>query len=577
MSNFDIGDFVRLHGIQSKPQLNYRIGTIVSDINISTGRYGVSVLGELIAIKQSNIASLHESERAQYADLRSVAPASLDIFIASLKGSSSTVTHHHLLAEQLDVWAADADVEAFLSDTREAEAQQESLVKSFAFAIQSLGIAAESQLTGSYIRVFPCIGCNMPYDTRASHDHGARKVCLGGRNGPYDPLSAVQVIEAHRALLLLALIVSLLSWPCLPHSSIAVGKDRLLDLLVVEAPAGVSPSDWLMQSAARGESWLLLLPLALGLLDNTSGKLPKAAHLAVAFMSQCVSRRPAAALFVLDSQPTVQALHHFLGGVFDIVTQNSCMVEVRFGVAQLLDAIPLLYHMGDWKDAKTALSSRKGSILVGAVGSFAMNVLHLLSCGEEDPCDCPPGDDLLTNCAEVLGARVSVEGSFARGPGWQLMHTRPLTFAFACLLETVGRWQRRGIMVSSALIPCTPKRDALCRETMMEPLSDCFAEYLPRFDLAAARCPQLEYLRPIYTAIIEGTKPPLPPEDVSLLRGSLHSHMKCSLRGCFRTTTPEDTPLKLCNGKCGGLARYCSVDHQRTHWAQHKMFCQHKS
>ena len=59
---------------------------------------------------------------------------------------------------------------------------------------------------------------------------------------------------------------------------------------------------------------------------------------------------------------------------------------------------------------------------------------------------------------------------------------------------------------------------------------------------------------------------------IGLLRGALlHSSMKCCLSGC---SVYHD--LRNCTGGCRGLARYCSVEHQKLDWEDQKTFCKQK-
>jgi hypothetical protein len=83
----------------------------------------------------------------------------------------------------------------------------------------------------------------------------------------------------------------------------------------------------------------------------------------------------------------------------------------------------------------------------------------------------------------------------------------------------------------------------------------------------------LSYLVPIVTALLDDKRPALPPTDVALLRDPLHRQLTCSSHGCSNATREDGRPLHLCGGDCGGLARYCSTEHQKAHWPVHKVFC----
>jgi hypothetical protein len=58
-----------------------------------------------------------------------------------------------------------------------------------------------------------------------------------------------------------------------------------------------------------------------------------------------------------------------------------------------------------------------------------------------------------------------------------------------------------------------------------------------------------------------------------LITGTGYTLMTCAQRGRTRVSATTGGELKRCSGGCGGLARYCCVEHQSEHWAQHKTFC----
>ena len=115
--------------------------------------------------------------------------------------------------------------------------------------------------------------------------------------------------------------------------------------MVEEAPAGVQTNEWLMQQMAAGKP---LAPLVLlGVIDNCQSTLPTCAHLAVSLLSLMVTRHPAALMALMDAEPWAGAMHRYLGPVFDRIKLVPCIVEEVYGVGQLLNALPLLYHLGD--------------------------------------------------------------------------------------------------------------------------------------------------------------------------------------------------------------------------------------
>jgi hypothetical protein len=80
------------------------------------------------------------------------------------------------------------------------------------------------------------------------------------------------------------------------------------------------------------------------------------------------------------------------------------------------------------------------------------------------------------------------------------MRARPCTFAMACLLEVQGRWQRRGVDVSGASVPCLPPPEIAARLSWREIVNyqercaDSWVEYLPNISSLVTGEPRLAYL-----------------------------------------------------------------------------------
>ena len=282
---------------------------------------------------------------------------------------------------------------------------------------------------------------------------------------------------------------------------------------------------------------------------------------------------------------------------------TQCLVEVRFGLAQLLDVMPLVYHLGDWKEAGVVLAPSGTSVsLAASLGSLAVNLLHEIS--TDDGRGNAPIDELALHHPEVRGAQTRLHACLG-GAGATVRTQRPLTYAFACLVECLGRWSARGgINVSAARVQAAPpphvaaKLSAAQRRDYTEEVRVAFVEYAKQMRQTVAAQPEIAFVRPIYEAIAAGgvTTAPLPSYEHSFLRDPLHTHMSCALPGCGRTRRCDGddgdgdggaggaggiggqddstaSPLAMCAGGCGGLARYCSSEHQRAHWMDHKKFC----
>ncbi len=260
----------------------------------------------------------------------------------------------------------------------------------------------------------------------------------------------------------------------------------------------------------------------------------------------------------------------------DLCSRVYVQVENRFGIAQLLDWIPLLYHLGDWKEACNVMTPRLDQVPAALVKA-AVHLLNLVS--DNDASNSPMDDALIKETPFVRDARSRMHEHLGDADACRLLRERPLTYAMACVIEVLGRWQHKGIPVSKARIAAAPPPHLLRTLTRQqqrdytEPATQAMAEHVPRLRRVVDDEPRLNYLVPILSALVEDTRPALPPTDVALLREPLHRHLTCSSYGCSNAMREDGRPLHLCGGDCGGLARYCSAEHQKAHWPVHKVFC----
>jgi len=415
---------------------------------------------------------------------------------------------------------------------------------------------------GDAVCVLPCIGCSTPYDAGGCRHEGTPPRVKPPRVGTAAEL-ADSVHEAH---LRLTLAISLLTWRA-PADS-----DLLLDCFLQLPPSGVDPREWADTHLQRGD-YLLALPMLLSdAVSSCARTLPKLASLSMALLSVIVSRRPEAALSTLKPAVVEVTTFNWLGEVFSRVARTDCPVEERFGMGQLQDALPLLYHLGDWPEAVSQAVKPKPNALPALLASLTVNMIHDLANADD-----PPLETMLPQFPEVRTAGTRVGSCFGN---CELLRDRPGAFTVGCLVEILGRWACRGIPVGSAATPSSPLPEQAAtmsaRELRehVETAQTMFAEYEERFNGIVRSAPALAVVQPIFAAIAHGTKPELPPVAGSLLRGPLHAHMRCALPGCDRTTDAESGGrLKMCSGGCGGLARYCCTAHARQNWPHHKPFC----
>jgi len=152
------------------------------------------------------------------------------------------------------------------------------------------------------------------------------------------------------------------------------------------------------------------------------------------------------------------------------------MVEVRFGVAQFISLLPLLYYLGDWVGAQNALSR---DVLPVLLTTLYVNLLHNLDQGLA--ADSPANPSVHT---ELATCHVEVESLF--GPVRPIQREVPQNFAMVALLETLARWQRRGVPVSVARLPSQPPpgqartMSAHAWRKYTESASSAVKEYLPQ-------------------------------------------------------------------------------------------------
>lgn len=478
----------------------------------------------------------------------------------------------HTFVEQLEDWATDVDLAPFLAypDRLERLARSVAQLALQVAATVKKWARAQGRCTG----VLPCVGCNTPFDSGGcAHEGQPDKRKLPSKSG-----------EMHTLSVLMALATRLLTWPLGPSSTeLAAGQHALSILFVSDPPKGCATKAeqlaWIAAChASQAERHKASAAVLIELIDACSLTLPKVANHAAALLSVLLSRRPAVALSGLDATKAQTVLTKYNRQIFERVT-CPCIVEQRFGVIHLLTVLPVMYHLGDWVEAKSVLSR---SDLAASLVTLAINLLHELDHG--DGSDLPPDDRIFPEF-KLLG----IESRALYGGAQPLLRRRPQSCAIAATFEAVGRWQHRGVDVSGALIPCRPPPAVAAQLSRAEianygeRVSECVTEYLPHLRRLVKRVPEIAYALPLAEAIAEGRRPPLLDEGQgALLRFSLHAGMTCALPTCARTTrvaadggdgAGTGEPLNRCAGGCKGLARYCCKEHQREHWPVHKHFC----
>ena len=79
----------------------------------------------------------------------------------------------------------------------------------------------------------------------------------------------------------------------------------------------------------------------------------------------------------LDPSQLSKVLYSYFYEVSTLVCNPPCVVENWFGVADVLNVLPLLYHLGDWPLAVASLTAHG---MPGALGVLCINMLHIGGC-----------------------------------------------------------------------------------------------------------------------------------------------------------------------------------------------------
>lgn len=248
-------------------------------------------------------------------------------------------------------------------------------------------------------------------------------------------------VYLHNAVGFLAIAHELLS-----HS----GAERhLLGIMVPEKPAGLSYVQWLMsrrcttpgpmsasykglfaQMPPGNEPQFLVVTL-LGIIDNAANAAPKAAMFGMSLLSLLLARDPASVFGSLDLDILLETLFKYLSVVYGLVANSQCLVEERWGIVALINALPTLYLLTELPSL--AIKVQAASNLPVSLATTIINVVHsaaLLDKGELN--DAAPDPAARPTLAS---GRIHVEAALGGGACGDLMTQSPMSFAAAAGFE----------------------------------------------------------------------------------------------------------------------------------------------
>ena len=562
------GTWVRLRGLAAKPEWNGSFGQLVSFV-ASKERWivkrmsGTGAPGERVLIKSANLEATSLTRAQLQLALESCKPQGglRALALADAGATFEARKSEHLSSDHLSEWASCAEAQVLLAD---ADALAQLVQKTGAlllFVGAWSGDFVESCHDAVPTVVLPCLACNTCYEASGGcqHEYSRARTQLTGNDKTIEP-------DVHMLVTKLALLVGILNMEA--SAELTLARSALIDLLSPDLTPGLSEIEQVARTWA--ESGQTNIPsLLVGAIDNCCHVFPKVAHLSGSLLSFLVCARPSTTLCWCDPHFAAPALCRYVL-ICSMRAKGGCLVENAFAVTQMLNIVPFLYHLGDWRAAGTSLVATQ---LPASVASLAINLLHsIVVAGQSDePLD-------LDQFPELFNARVSVDSLFG---GADFARAHPKAFLLGCLIEVQGRWQHKGVDVSGAGVTCTPPPELACSLTLQqqnsytEPVAQCWQEYLLHlrvFASAGGAAHELAFTLPVVDALIAGIKHPALP-DRGFLRETLHAGMHCNYPGCFEIKRAGGAGEKLL--ACSGcrLAFYCCPEHQRAHWPRHKACC----
>jgi len=440
---------------------------------------------------------------------------------------------NHLLAEHLHMWASKEEIMILLNDTQELESIYSDVCK---YAVQ-LGMTsvqnAASYSNNDCVTVATCVGCNQPCDNGgtgcASHE-------LVKENFQNEIL--------HRLIILMTVLCHVLTYP--EADAFVLILTKPFDINIIE----------------QGKFDVGLTAALVGIFDNCTSY-PKVNHITAGFFSLICTRRPSATLGGLDEKLFVPALFRYLRSTLALVANNACIVDDYFGICAFLNILPLLFHLGTWKVSHCVPQFRD---VTAVIGMITVNICHWIAPPNgEDENDSRPS---LVDLPETIGAQILIErmitdedGEESTNGKWRkdLLEQHPKSFAVIAAVEVLGWYSYNGIDLRIP-VPVTNGPPTV--------VSGILEEYEESIIYLIRRHPDLAYIESILDALLHHKKPPKPHQIQSLLYGPLcNARRRCGLPSC----RSPDVGARC--SACGGMEYYCSKEHQKMHWKEHKPIC----
>ena len=449
----------------------------------------------------------------------------------------------HIHCERLRDFCRADEVEAYFSNPTKVSAWAMALSRSTARLVRVATAARRNW--GSNVRL-PCSLCLSPY-AFCSHLNGSV-----GTLGPPIHWTRSQATltgvgpAVHEAILLLTVTGVVLNWDQVPS------RDRLIEYVTGEMDL-------------RSDDGSPVVPLVglLDLMNQVDNELcARAPHLAAAIISLCLTRRRVASYAAFNADDVMETILRYLQNVATRVFNNDCLVEERFGVVELINILPLLLYAAEHRTWRQALVRNFGIII--SIATYICQLCHNTHNVDFENDGAPDFERF--PCFRRGFVLVDVDHDLAT--------TRPFAFATCALLEVLARWHNKGLAVARIIVPDDEDLGAVLNSYYDHPDWPQYRNWLT--DLLTNRDPRFTYGLAILQALVSHQDVDIHIPTSAILRQNLERrHLRCALPGCDRTTSADtESPLRSCNGGCEGLARYCSVDHQRLHWRRHKRHCQ---